>query len=62
MKLLRNPEMKNSLKELASQAHSGDLESRREASEQLKETREANRLAKQQIGILTKLKFEATAQ
>lgn len=61
-RILADPEMKNSLKELASQAHSGDLESRREAAEQLKETREANRLAKEQLAVLSKLNFAPTAQ
>ncbi len=61
-RILADPDMKNSLKELASQAHSGDLESRREAAAQLKEVQEANRLAKEQLSILSKLKFEAKAQ
>lgn len=61
-RILADPEMKNSLKELASQAHSGDILSRRAAALQLKETQEANRLAKKQLAVLSKLNFAPTAQ
>ena len=61
-RILADPEMKNSLKELASQAHSGDLLSRREAALQLIETQEANRLAKEQLRVLSRLNFAPTAQ
>lgn len=61
-RVLADPEMKDSLKELSKQARTGDLVSRREAASQLKATREANRLARDQIKILSKLKFTPTAQ
>lgn len=61
-RILADPDMKNSLKTLVTEAHTGDILSRREAALQLKETQEANRLAKEQIRILSKLKFSPTAQ
>lgn len=61
-RVLADPDMKNSLKELVSQSHTGDLVSRREAALQLLETQKANRLAREQIKILSRLNFAPTAQ
>lgn len=60
-RILADQEMKDSLKDLARQSRAGDRQARREAAAQLKETREANKLAREQIKTLAKLNFEAKA-
>lgn len=61
-RVLADPEMKGSLKDLVKKTHTGDILSRRAAALQLKETQEANRLAKKQLAVLSKLNFAPTAQ
>lgn len=61
-RILADPEMKGSLKDLVKKTHTGDILSRRAAALQLKETQEANRLAKKQLSVLSKLNFAPTAQ
>lgn len=60
-RVVADPQNLKTMRELVKATHSGTLEERKAAREQVNTMQEANKLARQQIRILGKLKFEAKA-
>ena len=60
-RVVADPQNLKTMRELVKATHSGTLEERKTAREQVNTMQEANKLARQQIRILGKLKFEAKA-
>ncbi|MBR5878674.1 MAG: hypothetical protein IKY91_03915 [Akkermansia sp.] len=60
-RIAADPENLKAMRELVKETHSGTLAEKKAAREQITTMQEANKLAKEQIKILGKLKFEAKA-
>ena len=60
-RITADPENLKAMRELVKETHSGTLAEKKAAREQITTMQEANKLAKEQIKILGKLKFEAKA-
>ena len=60
-RVVADPQNLKTMRELVKATHSGTLAERKAAREQVNTMQEANKLARQQIRILGKLKFEAKA-
>lgn len=60
-RVVADPQNLKTMRELVKATHSGTMEERKAAREQVNTMQEANKLARQQIRILGKLKFEAKA-